>query len=220
MWDVEGGPAGLQQQQSAMLGRTSLEAVAAARGAVRVRNVGVLADLLADGHVIAVVRGSSEFGPRALGHRSLLADPSRGEIKDRMNRLKVREWWRPVAPMVAHEHMPMLFDDLAWSPYMSYAARLKPRFRSLLPAIAHFDGTARVQTVTRDQDSWLHALLMAVAARTGFAVLCNTSFNTRGKPILNELSEALMLLEKQVELDFLYVDGWLFRQAGKVGRGV
>ena len=172
-------------------------------------DVGALADLLADGRIIGVVRGRSEFGPRALGHRSLLADPSRPEIKERMNALKHREWWRPVAPMVAHEDVVRIFEEQVWSPYMSFAPRLRPRLNKVLPAIAHFDGTARVQTVAADNDPWLHALLRAVAHRTGFAVLCNTSLNTRGKPILNRLSDALALILDQEELDFLFVDGWL-----------
>ena len=181
-------------------------------------DVGALADLLADGRIIGVVRGRSEFGPRALGHRSLLADPSRPEIKERMNALKHREWWRPVAPMVAHEDMVRIFEEQVWSPYMSFAPRLQPRLNMALPAIAHFDGTARVQTVAADQDPWLHALLRAVAHRTGFAVLCNTSLNTRGKPILNRLSDALALILDQKELDFLFVDGWLLDRRDIVRR--
>ena len=197
-------------------GSNLLQAEAARRGAVNVgttpADVGVIAGLLADGNVIAVVRGGSEYGPRALGHRSLLADPTQPEAKAKMNRLKVREWWRPVAPMVAYEAVDALFEQRVWSPFMSFAPRLRPGIAEALPAIAHFDGTARCQTVTAAQDPWLHALLMAMQGRNGFAVLCNTSFNVRGRPIINRLDESLRLLDVTTDLDYLYVDGWLFRK--------
>ena len=199
-----------------------------------------LAELLSRGHVIAVVRGGSEFGPRALGHRSLLAIPHRADVKDRMNRLKFREWWRPVAPMVAAEDVSRIFLPLdldedggssgsggsggaaVWSPYMSVAARFKPHFAKRFPAITHFDGTARLQTVTERQDPWLHRLLMELKRLVGDAVSCNTSFNTRGKPICNRATEAMQMLCSLPELDYVYVEpekdgagrGFLFDTSG------
>ena len=161
------------------------------------RDVGVdaLADLLAGGRVIGVARGAMEFGPRALGHRSLLADPSRPGSKDRLNAVKRREWWRPTAPVVAFEDALRVFETLPRSPYMSFAPRLAPAAAAALPGIAHFDGTARPQVATRDAEPWLHALLLAVKRRSGWAALINTSFNTKGRPILNTAREALALLE-------------------------
>ena len=186
-----------------------LDSIANAFGAERVKGpsgIARIADVLAEGNIIAVMRGNAEFGPRALGHRSLLADPSfvhggevtrdrtagvdehgrakegpTRDVKDRMNRLKRREWWRPVAPMVAVEHVANIFEDgdMVWSPHMSFAPRVRARLVKPLAPVVHVDGTARVQTVSEDTDPWLHALLLAVAGRTGFAVLCNTSFNTK-----------------------------------------
>ena len=177
-------------------------------------SVNALAGLLIGGRIVAVVRGRAEFGPRALGHRSLLADPTREDTKRRLNRLKHREWWRPVAPMVASPESTsdVFADNDVSSPFMSFAPRLKDWIveRKALPAVTHFDGTARVQTVTVDDDPWLHALLLAMRQKNGFGVLCNTSFNVRGKPILNRLAEALELLQTDPDLDALYVNGWLF----------
>lgn len=203
-------------------GAPALEAAAMAHGATRVVSPSeTLAALLAEGKIVAVVRGRSEYGPRALGHRSLLADPTRADTKERLNRIKHREWWRPVAPMVAYETVDEVFEERVWSPYMSFAPRLRPGMAAALPAIAHFDGTARVQTVSRDVDPWLHALLMAFKEKSDFAVLCNTSFNTRGRPIINRLDEALELLWATDDLDYLYVDGWLFsKEDGGVGGGM
>jgi carbamoyltransferase len=179
------------------------------RTAVFAPDTSTLADLLAQGNVIGVIRGRSEFGPRALGHRSLVADPTLANAKAKMNRLKVREWWRPVAPMVAVEDMERLFEERVWSPFMSFAPRLRPEVRDALPAIVHFDGTARVQTVAKYEDPWLHALLMAMKRRNGFAVLCNTSFNVKGRPIINNVAAALSLLAHHTDLDYVFVQGWL-----------
>ncbi len=136
------------------------------------------------GAVVGVVRGAQEFGPRALGHRSLLAYPGRevDGLKDRLNRIKGREWYRPVCPVVAAESSPLFFGVAVDSPYMSFAPRLLPEALVRFPHIAHCDGTSRVQTVTESDDPWLYALLQAVAARNGgFPILANTSFNPRVK---------------------------------------
>lgn len=133
-----------------------------------------LAVLLAGGAIVGVVRGRQEFGPRALGHRSLLALPTSLDIKDRMNAVKAREWWRPVAPMLMAEEVDVVFSSPPVpivSPFMSFAPRLHPAMESRAPGIWHFDGTARPQTVAHDgDDPWLHTLLAAVKRRTG---MCN-----------------------------------------------
>ena len=174
-----------------------LEEVAADWRAVRV-DVGEVAALLAAGNIIGVVRGRSEFGPRALGHRSLLAVPSKG-MKTRMNTIKAREHWRPVAPMILAEDVDKVFAEPVDSPYMSFAARLRPEMIETAPAIWHFDGTARPQTVRREEP-WLHALLTEVKALTGLGILCNTSFNTKGQPMVNTAKEALAFLESSDDL--------------------
>ena len=151
-----------------------------------------VADALAGGAIIGVARSRTEFGPRALGRRSLLAVPVVG-ARHAMNVVKFREWWRPCAPVVAVEDALRVFTTLPRSPYMSFAPRLTAAAAAALPDIVHFDGTARPQTVAPTDDAWLHKLLLAVKARTGWAVLINTSFNARGKPILNTAREALAL---------------------------
>eukprot|EP00438_Fugacium_kawagutii_P012853 Skav225691 [mRNA] locus=scaffold2526:93059:94541:- [translate_table: standard] len=135
--------------------------------------------------IIAVVRGRSEFGPRALGHRSLLAFPDSQEMRDRMNRIKFREWWRPAAPMIAEEALEYVFGHKFRSTYMEFAPRVREEVRKRFVGLSHFDGTARHQSVAREDEPWLHALLLAVGKRTGLAALINTSFNSRGKPICN-----------------------------------
>jgi predicted NodU family carbamoyl transferase len=179
-----------------------------------------LAALLADDQVIGVVRGRAEFGPRALGHRSLLAAPSLG-MKERMNALKAREWYRPVAPVLLAEEADRAFDRDSphrplHSPFMSFAPKLSRAAAEALPATTHHDNTARPQTVDEGDEPWLHALLQAVKARTGWGVLINTSFNTKGKPILNTLGEALDLLRDCEDLDYVLVEDWLFAKSSVV----
>ena len=131
-----------------------------------------------------------------------------------MNVIKFREWWRPVAPMVAVEDALRVFTTLPRSPYMSFAPDLTDEAKAALPAIVHFDGTARPQIVYAEEAPWLHALLVAVKRRTGWAVLINTSFNTRGKPICNTVAAALDMLDDLDDLDFVLIEDWLFTKAG------
>ena len=176
--------------------------------------VEAVAALLAEGAVVGVARRRAEFGPRALGHRSLLAAPF-GGAKDAMNVIKFREWWRPVAPMVAVEDALRVFTTLPRSPYMSFAPDLTDEAKAALPAIVHFDGTARPQIVYAEEAPWLHALLVAVKRRTGWAVLINTSFNTRGKPILNTAREALTLLADSPGMSAVVLEDTLVHLPGR-----
>ena len=123
-----------------------------------------------------------------------------------------------MAPVVLEEDADALFVREHGavpirSPFMSFAPALRPAAAAALPAVAHFDGTARLQTVSKRNEPWLHALLEAVKARTGWGVLINTSFNSRGKPILNTLSEALELLRDCEDLDYVLVEDWLFSKS-------
>ena len=205
--------------------RADLSAAVRERGAV-VATPAAVAMRLLEGAIIGVVRGRAEFGPRALGHRSLLAVATDRSMLDRLNRLKFRQWYRPVAPMIRREDAAWCFGEL-WdavddegnllldSPYMSFAATLTPWCIEKYPAIAHFDGTARPQTVTPNQEPWLHTLLSFIAVESGEGVLINTSFNVRGKPILNALAEALYLLDDPASgLDFVVVDDLMFGKFG------
>ena len=190
------------------------------RGARRLSELGgveFLADLLTQNRsaggkpIIAVVRGRQEFGPRALGHRSLLAVPDTYEIKRRLNRLKFRQWYRPVAPMIAVEALEEVFGRVVLSTSMEFAPRVRKGVQGRFPALAHYDGTARHQSVSREDEPWIHSLLLAVGRITGLAALINTSFNSRGKPIVNTVSESLEMLDTLPDLDFLVIEGWLFQ---------
>jgi carbamoyltransferase len=159
-----------------------------------------VADHLAKGKLIGTLIGKIEAGPRALGNRSLLANPCIAGMKDRLNRVKDREPFRPVAPLVTEEKQEAYFE--ACPTTKEHANRLKE--------VVHYDETCRIQTVTRNE-AFLHALLVQVGKRTGYEVLINTSFNTKGRPIINDIDEAFALLDGS-EIDYLYVDGFLFEK--------
>jgi carbamoyltransferase len=154
-----------------------------------------LADRLAAGRIIGVMRGAAEFGPRALGHRSILADPRPVEMKDRLNqRVKGREPYRPFAPIVPADRVDDWFDLGQPSPYMSFTLPWKSAVRDRVPAVVHADGTGRLQTVERSSDPWMADLLDAMEARTGVPVVLNTSFNVMGKPIVHSVQDAMAVL--------------------------
>jgi carbamoyltransferase len=136
--------------------------------------------------IAGVANGRAEFGPRAFGNRSLLADPRGTDIKRRVNDIKQRQQFRPFAPVCLAEHAADLFDGRV-GPYMQYTSRV--RDPHLYPAITHADGTARVQTVQRD-GSGIRRLLEAWYAATGCPMLLNTSLNIKGKPMVNDLTDA------------------------------
>src|SRR4051812_2904370 len=151
-----------------------------------------IVDLLCAGKVLALYQGRSEFGPRALGHRSILADPRRAVVRDWINaKVKQREWFRPLAPIVLLEHAEQFFDIRRPSPFMQFAAPVRREAAALIPAVTHVDCTARLQTVGERDDSLLRAVLEAFQARTGIAVLLNTSFNRKEEPIVESPTEAL-----------------------------
>ena len=144
-----------------------------------------LRELLTTG-ICGVASGRAEFGPRSLGHRSLLADPRRADIKDRVNDIKQRQRFRPFAPAVLAEHAAAHFTGPT-GPYMQYTSTCTDPG---LPAITHRDGTARVQTVSADQSPGFRKLLERWYAETGCPVLLNTSLNIKGRPIVNNLTDA------------------------------
>jgi carbamoyltransferase len=150
------------------------------------------ARLLAEGHVFAWFQGRSEFGPRALGNRSILADPRKAEMKDKLNkRVKHRQAFRPFAPVVLAERANEIFEGDEESPFMLLVKRVRPEWRDKIPAIVHVDGTARVQTVRQDQNERLYRLLKEFDALTGVPVLLNTSLNVKGEPIVETPADAL-----------------------------
>jgi carbamoyltransferase len=151
-----------------------------------------IVDLLCDAKVVALYQGRSEFGPRALGHRSILGDPRSDDVRDWINaKVKEREWFRPLAPIVLLEHADRFFDIRRPSPFMQFAAPVRPEAADQIPAVTHVDCTARLQTVARDDDPLLRALLEEFHARTGVPVLLNTSFNRKEEPIVESPAEAV-----------------------------
>lgn len=157
--------------------------------------VGAIVELLDGGRVVGVRHGRSESGPRALGHRSILADPRRPGMQEFINaRVKGREWFRPLAPLVLLESAPEIFDVDRPAPFMQFAAEVRPEHRAALPAITHVDGTARLQTVEPGNTPFLHAVLDRFARRTGCPVLLNTSLNQKGDPLVETAGEALACL--------------------------
>jgi carbamoyltransferase len=150
------------------------------------------ARLLADGRIVGWFQGRAEVGPRALGARSILADPRRAETRDVVNaRVKRREGFRPFAPSVLDERGPDWFDGYAANPFMLLVQPVRAERRAQIPAVTHVDGTARLQSVTAAEHPLYHRLISRFAAHTGVPVVLNTSFNLRGEPIVHRPGEAV-----------------------------
>ena len=150
------------------------------------------AKLLSEGKVFGWFQGRCEFGPRALGNRSILGDPRRPEMKDKLNkRVKFRQAFRPFAPIVPYERAKDIFVGEDESPFMLRAKQVRPEWKDRIPAIVHVDGTARVQTVRREQNERMYDLLMEFDKLTGVPVLVNTSFNIKGEPIVETPQDAM-----------------------------
>jgi carbamoyltransferase len=169
-----------------------------------------LARELQNGQIVGLVQGRSEHGPRALGNRSILCNPLIADMKDKLNaRVKHREWYRPFAPVVRLEDVSEYFEWEGESRWMSFCPKVRDEYKDIMPAIVHIDGTARVQTITREQNEFLYDVLTQFKHMTGVGVLLNTSFNVDGKPILSTLADAFRVLET-TELDALHIDGFFF----------
>jgi carbamoyltransferase len=178
-------------QELARVAREDGQDVAELDDAVLIERV---ADALAAGRVVGWMDGAAEFGPRALGHRSILAAPHSHEMRDRLNRdIKYREEFRPFAPVVPVEAADRYFDlppgGLRLTRFMSGVFPVRPEWRAHLGAITHVDGSARVQALAPDMAPRLHALLEAYGRRTGIPILLNTSFNLSGEPIVTRALE-------------------------------
>jgi len=149
------------------------------------------AALLAENKIIGWFQGRMEFGPRALGGRSILASPIDPAMQQRLNELKDREDFRPVAPVVLEERAAEWFSGADTSPFMLFVYQIDPERAQQVPAVRHVDGSARIQTINREQNPRYYDLLRAFEQRTGVPVLVNTSFNTRGEPIVGSPRDAL-----------------------------
>ncbi|MGY8525547.1 carbamoyltransferase family protein [Paracidovorax citrulli] len=194
-WQQRGRPARSWSMEHAYLGPEYGEAEIAAfldEAKLPYRRLsdlaGETADLLAQNKIIGWFQGRMEFGPRALGGRSILASPIDPSMQQRLNQIKDREDFRPVAPVVMEERAPQWFSAAHpgnWrAPFMLFVFDVKPGCEEKIPAVRHVDGTARVQTVRREQNAAYYDVLAAFEQRTGVPILVNTSFNTRGEPIV------------------------------------
>jgi hydroxymethyl cephem carbamoyltransferase len=167
--------------------------------------------VLSAGEVVAYVRGRCEIGPRALCHRSLLASPFKADMLTRLNRIKRRESYRPIAPVCAEEFAGALFDSAEPDPYMLYFRRV--RSGAKIPAVTHVDGTSRVQTVSQFDDPELHKLLWRFASISGTSkpILCNTSLNFPGFGFINSTSDLLRYCERE-DINYISINGRLWRK--------
>jgi carbamoyltransferase len=151
-----------------------------------------VAEALAGDEIVAWFQGRSEFGPRALGHRSLMAHPGHAANLERLNDVKGREQFRPVAPMVLLEDAERLFEGGPIpSPHMLFTHRVKPGWTDRIPAVVHVDGTARIQTVAADDEPLVHSMISRFKSITGLPVVVNTSLNTAGRPMVDHPRDAL-----------------------------
>jgi carbamoyltransferase len=185
------------------------------RGKLRARRLHEVADetakLLAEDKIIGWFQGRMEFGPRALGARSILASPIRPEMQERLNDIKDREDFRPVAPVVIEERAKEWFVEGRRSPFMLFVFDVVEDKADRIPAVRHVDNTARVQTVNRAQHPLYYDLLCAFERRTGVPVLVNTSFNTRGEPIVCTPRDAVECFWTS-PLDALVIGSWLLEK--------
>ena len=171
-----------------------------------------LIDFIVSGKIVGVVRGNSEHGPRALGNRSIICDPTKPDMKDILNaKVKHREWYRPFAPVVRLQDVSKYFEFEGESRWMGFCPKVREEWRETLISITHVDGTARVQTVTEEQNPWLYNLLTKMEEKTGVGVLLNTSFNVDSKPILSTLRDALEVYYK-TELDGLVLQDYFIHK--------
>jgi hydroxymethyl cephem carbamoyltransferase len=170
----------------------------------------VAARLLRSGAILGWVSGRSELGPRALGNRSILAEPFHQTTRVRLNDIKQREQYRPIAPLCLEEDVSLHFDLNRSSPHMLFFAASKT---DTLQAVTHVDGSARVQTLNEKQHPLLHRLLRAFKVETGVGVLCNTSLNFNGRGFINRTSDLIRYADEH-KLDGFIIDGVIFLREG------
>ena len=174
---------------------------------------------LADDGIVAWFQGRSEYGPRALGHRSLLAHPGRAENLARLNDVKGREQFRPVAPMVLAERAAEIFSrGPIPSPFMLFVHDVAPQWRQRIPTVVHVDGTARIQTVDPRSEPLVARMLTAFERRTGLPVVVNTSLNTAGRPMVDDVRDALECFGA-TPVDLLAIGPFVLRRSSFAGQG-
>jgi len=168
--------------------------------------------LLADDKVLAWFQGGFEFGPRALGHRSLIASPRNREMLYRMNEIKLRESWRPLSPIVLDKFYTDVFEDDNpdnMSDFMLKTVRIREKWFKKIPALLHIDYTSRPQILRKEQNALLYSVIDELNNLIGVPLIINTSFNIKGQPIVNDPRQAVEFLEKTKKLDYLFIDNYL-----------
>jgi carbamoyltransferase len=176
-----------------------------------IENIDVIVRDIYEGRIVGVVRDGSEHGPRALGNRSILCNPTISNMKDILNsKVKNREWYRPFAPVVRLEDVSKYFEFEGESRWMSFCPKVKEEWRLKLPSITHVDNTARVQTVTKEQNPWLYSLITEFEKLSGIGVLLNTSFNIAGRPIVSTYRDAIKLYNTS-QMDRLLLQDYYFK---------
>ena len=166
--------------------------------------------MISQGNVVGWYQGKMEWGPRALGNRSILADPRRKEMKDVLNeKIKHRESFRPFAPSILEDHVSEYFDINISSPYMLMVAPVKKP--EVIPAVTHVDGTGRLQTVSKNTNLLYYKLINRFFEMTGVPVIINTSMNVKGEPIVNTPEQAYNMLMK-TDMDALFMGNFLVKK--------
>ncbi|HEX4804647.1 MAG TPA: carbamoyltransferase C-terminal domain-containing protein [Conexibacter sp.] len=224
LWTAAAGGDLVAPMRTAALGREwseeELRGWLSAAGVVfeRVDDVAdVVAGALADDAIVAWFQGRSEFGPRALGHRSLLADPRNPANTERLNDVKGREQFRPVAPMVLEERAAEIFAGRLPSPHMLFTHDVAEEWRERIPAVVHVDGSARIQTVSAEDEPLMAAVLRGFEERTGVPVVVNTSLNTAGRPMADDPRDALECFGS-APIDLLAIGPYVVRRPdGRAG---
>lgn len=171
-----------------------------------------IAQYIYDNKIVAILKGRSEFGPRALCHRSILANPTWTGMKDHLNKeVKHREYFRPFAPVVTEENALEIFDLKQLSPYMLLACNVKDEFVTKIPSVTHVDQTARVQTVNSLQEPFIHELLLQFEKLSGVPVILNTSFNDNGEPIVESPTDAIKTF-LNTKIDLLVLENYVIKK--------
>ena len=178
--------------------------------------ISITAGLISSGQIVAWFQGRAEWGPRSLGNRSILADPTRADMKDIINKqIKHREEFRPFAPSVTIEDAGKYFDISGGSPFMLFVVKAKDEAKKMIPAVIHIDGTSRVQTVSKESNPRYYQLLRAFEKVKGVPVLLNTSFNVNKEPIVNSPTDAIRCFYS-TGIDYLVVGNYLISKNGQL----
>lgn len=167
------------------------------------------AELLSKNLIVGWFQGKSEFGPRALGHRSIIANPCNKDMKDILNkRVKFREKFRPFAPILLYEETEKWFGKKINNPYMLIVKEVLPDCRDKIPAVVHVDNTARLQTITKEQAPKIYNLLIEFGKITNVSIVLNTSFNVKGEPIVESPKDAILCFLK-TDIDVLVLENYI-----------